>query len=278
MSVSGEHAFRRLSYASEDGREWGFAAFEGERGTLVTGTLDPDTGFSAAEPLPVTLATVPGRWTVRGDGAELEVEPDGDGVELHERDVRVALARCRVGGMHGICIEHAGWRAADVESLRDLSAWFGEGGSYGLLALRPRKAKGHDRDAILSAVLAPAGEQPEAPVEDGRLSTSQRPDGALVRAGLELWLEPPEPGPAPGAEPASESEAAHEPEPDREPEDQAGEGEAGVPEHFPHRIAGEALGGAVKLETESLSVEVTPLVVWSRGRESAGAFGLEKPR
>jgi hypothetical protein len=76
------------------------------------------------------------------------------------------------------------WRAA--EELRLVSAVFEDERALALAALRPRRARGHDRDAT-ACHLEEAGEP--VGLIDALLSTEYDGDGLPRRIGLELWME-----------------------------------------------------------------------------------------
>jgi hypothetical protein len=84
----------------------------------------------------------------------------------------------------------AGTEALDgLDSVREVSAWFEPAEAVALLALRPRRTKGHDQDAITAAVIDPEG---WPPVTDPRLSTTYTAAGDPAHVGLELWSDDPE--------------------------------------------------------------------------------------
>jgi hypothetical protein len=76
-----------------------------------------------------------------------------------------------------------------LDSIREVSAWFGSGDGVTAIALRPRKHKGHEQDEVSAAVL---GDAPWPPITDPRLSTTYSTDGRPTRFNLELWSEDPE--------------------------------------------------------------------------------------
>ena len=72
------------------------------------------------------------------------------------------------------------------DAVREVCAWFAPGDGVALSSLRPRGAKGHDRDVIAATVFEPGG---SAPVSDPRLSTTYAADGHPIKVGLELWID-----------------------------------------------------------------------------------------
>lgn len=197
-------------------------------------------------------------WRLSGPGIELTVSPAGEpatGPGAHDFD-----QLCRVqgrfvlggaehavdsGGRRG---SRAGLDLSELESIRDVSAWFDPGEGLALTALRPRGAEGHDRDQVSAAVFEPTG---AVSVADPRLSTTYTADGLPVRVSLELWL-------------------------DQDPD----------VEQYPRRAAGEALAaraasadGEPRSATDSEpNVQAQPLRCHSRGHEGAGVYLLVRPR
>jgi hypothetical protein len=103
------------------------------------------------------------------------------------------------------------------QSLRAVSAWFGDEVGLAVLAARPRRARGHDSE-LLAGTMFEAGVP--VPVTEPRLSTTYTADGVPARVGLELWF---------------------------------GEEEG---EQYARRAAGEAIGRAAGCEDPSLRSEV----------------------
>lgn len=86
--------------------------------------------------------------------------------------------------------EHPVLEFADVDpgewdSARLLAVWLDNGDTFTLAALRPRGAKGQDRDRF--SVTLPAS-RANLQVFDPRLSTEYGAGGAPQRFGVELWL------------------------------------------------------------------------------------------
>jgi hypothetical protein len=135
-------------------------------------------------------------WRVSAEGVDIEVAPSSDQAVVCGRmgvvDGFEQAARCR-GEIDGADVDAAGRRGERHEdelarsgSLREVTAWFDDGGVVAVSALRPRKAKGHEQDALRAAVVDPDG---FGPVIDPRLSTTYAADGRPRRIGLELWSE-----------------------------------------------------------------------------------------
>ena len=129
---------------------------------------------------------------------------------------------------------------AGADSLRLAVALFGER-SFALSGLRPRRARGHDRDEI-QAVVYEAGEA--RPVEDPRVSVTFAGTGDPRRVGLELWLQ---------------------------------ESEDGTFE-FPRRAAGEIHSGPVELQSSAVTGVAHPVQWRSRGEDGSGWFAVLRAR
>ena len=78
------------------------------------------------------------------------------------------------------------WRRLD--SIRLVSALFDDGGALGLVALRPRGARGHDEDVVEARLADAEGEQ--ATTSEALVSVEYDADGAPRRLGIELWTDP----------------------------------------------------------------------------------------
>jgi hypothetical protein len=192
-------------------------------------------------------------WRLDAGGTELTIAPVGEAVAVPATDEGIEgwEQLCRVSGRFqgdgaGSAVECLGLRTGWLggvdlerfESIRSVSAWFEPGEALALTAFRPRKAKGHDRDLLAAAVIAPDG---SAPVEDPRLSTTYAGDGWPARAGLELWL------------------AGEEPE-----------------QQYPQRASGEATGARAQALGDALQMRAEPFRWHSRGREGAGMYLLAR--
>ena len=130
-------------------------------------------------------------WTLSGDDFDLTVESVPD-LAVVGPDGFDQL--CTVRGRHREReLRCPGYRSArtweqelgDLDSLRAVAMVFDNDYGIGLIASRPRRAKGHSADSVSAAVLEPEG---PAPVQDPRLTTTYSGDGRPVRAALELWI------------------------------------------------------------------------------------------
>ena len=157
---------------------------------------------------------------------------------------------CRVQGSGSIdgaevAVDCLGVRSArhDVDlaasdSIRWVATWFDPDEAIALVAVRPRKSKGHGRDDVSASVLA-AGEATVVP--DPRLSTTYAADGTPASAGLELWLD----------------------------------GEDG--QQYPRRAAGESVAAGTKVAEHDLELTAELFRWHSRGCDGAGVYLLARP-
>jgi hypothetical protein len=189
-------------------------------------------------------------WHLTGDGTSLTISPLGEAVAVLSGDgERAGFEQlCRVEGRFALdgaehaasCLARRGERSEPVDgldSIRDLSALFEPADGLALVSLRPRKGRGHDRDAVTAAVLDADG---SAPVADPRFSTTYGADGRPVRSSFELWV---------------------------------GEAE----DEYPRRAAGEAVGPYASGVEGGLEVQASLFRWGSRGREGAGVYILARP-
>jgi len=180
---------RTFAFGAPSETRWLAGWFLGSEGFLLMGDGD---GVAARE---ADLQAGPdAAWHVRATGAEVAMtaaslkavvagaEGVADGFEQAAScDATLDGASLAVPGRRG---ERAAVLAA--ESVRDVAAWFDDGGVVALTALRPRKAKGHEHDAVHAAVVDPDG---FGPVIAPRLSTTYTEQGRIRRVALELWSE-----------------------------------------------------------------------------------------
>jgi hypothetical protein len=124
----------------------------------------------------------------------------------------------------------------EVDSLRDVSAWFEPDEAMAVVALRPPRARGHDADAITAAVLGP---ESTGAVADPRFSTTYDRAGAPIRSSFELWL---------------------------------GQAE----DEYPRRAAGEAIGPRASHRYGGIDVQASLFRWHSRAREGAGVYILAR--
>jgi hypothetical protein len=238
---------RTLAFGPLGAGPWA-AAWSGPEFSLLLGGVPPGSAIADAA-VALEGEGTSEDWKLRGDGLELMIAPQAEPVRFVQDGDFEQL--CRVSGHvtvfgHEHPVSCLGRRAtrsaldiAGCESIRDVAAWFEPDDGIGLIAFRPRRSRGQDRDLITAAVLDPAG---AAVVDDPRLSTTYDEHGAPVRAGMELWMD--------GDESAQ----------------------------YPRRAAGEAVGAGVEVDVEGLTIRAELLRWHSRGREGAGVYLLARRR
>jgi hypothetical protein len=246
---------RALAFGDPQGELWGISWVPGNepmaRLALRAGALSTE--------LDVAIDTATGEepWRLEGDGISLELVPTRGGGRGEDAERRLAIQDqlCQVSGravLEGREQEVAclGWRSVavgpeedQVDSFRFLAGWLEPAFGFSLLALRPRRARGQDADAVAAVVI----EDPTPPpVVDPRFSTTYTDAGLPRRAGLELWLEE---------------------EDEDEPED------AGSPQ-YPRRAAGEVAGAGLDWRQGGFDLHASLLHWHSHGREGPGVYVL----
>jgi hypothetical protein len=130
-------------------------------------------------------------------------------------------------------------------SLRLAVALFDHGRVFGLSALRPRRARGHDQDEYQALVQE---EGAAWPVDDPRLSVTSDAAARPLRVGLELWLAPAE-------------EQSDEPTYD-----------------FPRRAAGQVEPAGTELVLGELTATAHRVRWRSRGEDGSGWFVIVQAR
>jgi hypothetical protein len=176
-----------------------------------------------------------GQWEMRRAGEEIQALEQPADVTDEDPDPGLRIVQVS-GAVEGAGIVHAGRPEVEAESVRMLFAWFPEGVTVGLMAARPAKAKGQDRDELTVACL---GEPTGTKVFDPRLSSTYGDGGLLRRVGVELWL--------------GESEEA---------------------DLYSLRLAGEASGAVARLDVEDAVVQAQPFAAHSRGHSGIGVYLL----
>lgn len=224
-----------LVFASRDGEAWGVAAGH-DPARVALGRTD---GTGPAEVGPGELGRGPsGQWELRRDGDQLAAVEQPADITGEDPDPGLSLVQVS-GPAEGAGIAYAGRPDAQVDSVRMLFAHFPEDRMIGLLAVRPTKAKGQDRDELAVSCL---GEPPVNRVFDPRLSSTYGGDGLLRRVGVELWL--------------GESEEA---------------------DLHSLRVAGEAGPAVARLDLEDAVVQAQPFRAYSRGQSGIGVYVLITP-
>jgi hypothetical protein len=242
-----------VSYPQPDEtRSFAFGAPDGELfGTATVWDGGSCSNFGASVR---AEGTDPGEeWRLAGDGFELTFAPVGEVAELELADAGIT-ARYQLAHVHGTIVVDGEERVVDCpgerirrvgaldgkryQSLRAVSAWFGEEDGLAVLAARPRRARGHDSD-LLAGTLVEKGVP--VPVTEPRLSSTYTADGITARVGLELWF-----------------------------------GEDADAEQYARRAAGEAIARAAVCEDPRLRSELIRWRM--RGREGIGVYDLLRAR
>ncbi|HET9719802.1 MAG TPA: hypothetical protein VFP55_06980 [Solirubrobacteraceae bacterium] len=228
-----------LAFATLNGSRWGVAA-GGEQGLVA---IAEASAPGPAEVAPGLLRrTGAGQWEIQRNGdlltaveqaADVTGESDADAGESDADAFRLVRLD---GAADATGLVHPGGSDASADSARMLFAWFPGGLAVALLAVRPPRAKGQDRDELSVACIGePAGQR----VFDPRLSSTYDEHGLLRRVGVELWL---------------------------------GESEDGDLHSL--RLAGEALGPVARLELDGALVQAQPFTGHSRGEAGIGVYVL----
>jgi hypothetical protein len=258
---------RTLAFGDLDAGLWGFAlgSLDDPQLSALIGTIDRGTrGATSPLTLSVGSAGTGEPLRVTAEGAALTFIPaEGSPAVLSSVDGAEALVE--LGSVRGTvrldgieldvdCLGQRGTRVlglglGELDSLREVMAWFGPGDALALTSLRPRRTKGHDRDLATTVLLEDGC---ALPVQEPRLSTTYAPDGAPARASLEMWLEEPEPV-------------------------QGDDSEELIAQHFPRRAAGERVGPATRLGAAGLEVQAEPFRWHMRGLEGTGVYALARP-
>lgn len=196
-------------------------------------------------------------WGLTGEGSSLVLRPALP--QIPSQDPEGQLERedqlCEVGGALAIDgqeieIGCLGWTASirgeavtgRFDSLRFLAAWLDPQSGFSLTAVRPRKARGHEADALAAVVL----EEPLPRVIDPRLSTTYTEEGEPARAGLELWLEP----------------------------EEAETSDDGATLQYPRRASGEVVGRGIQWSQDKLELHASLMRWHSHGQEGPGVYVL----
>jgi hypothetical protein len=190
-------SLRTLTFGDVERGAWGAAWLPGPQATglLVIGIGDAGTGYEVA------FEDSGDELRLRAEGLELIATPEGPAIELVDEDgapagserlcaVTLALgpdSELRLPGRHG---EHPlGVMPDKLDSAREVSAWFDGTEGVAVLALRARKQRGQEQDAVRAVVIE--AENPPS-ITDPRLSTTYSASGRPTRMTLELWSEEPE--------------------------------------------------------------------------------------
>lgn len=229
-----------LVFADPAGERWGVAVGEGDT-LLAMGPLDRATEAAAAATLEPDGE--PGAWTLSAAAGTLRATAEPAGISVPDGDGGLALVRisgsllgeedaqAAAGG-----VRHPGWPDLQADSVRLLCAWFSPERAMALLAVRPARTKGHDRDQLSALCI---GERDGMIIFDPRLSTTYGDNHSLRRVGVELWL--------------GENEEA---------------------DMYSLRMAGEATGAAANLPVDGARLQAQPFRCHSRGETGVGVYVL----
>jgi hypothetical protein len=247
---------RILAFGELASELWGVSWAAGESGQM---RLAARAGTAAAV-REVALERVDDAWELTGEGVSLLFRPATPPIAGHDPEGQLERQDqlCEVTG--GLAIDGQeieigclGWAASlggeavekKSDSVRFLAAWLDPQAGFSLTAVRPRKARGQEADAVAAVVV----DEPPPRVVDPRLSTTYTEAGEPVRAGLELWLEPEE------AE-DSDDEAVQ----------------------YPRRAMGEVAGPGLDWSQDNLELHASLLRWHSHGHEGPGVYVLGRRR
>ena len=230
MSDSTATPVRVMIFADPEGRLWGGALDAGQGALAVIGTPEGPLALPAGK---IALDVAGPEWKLTGGGLELTVARSG------AADAGVALAAVtgsvRAGDAElelscpAICAEEQGDGA--LQSVRAVAGFFDEL-AFGLHAVRPARAKGHETDHVHASLFE--GDTATV-VDEPRLSTTLHDDGSPARTSLELWV---------------------------------GEGD----ELYPRRAAGEASGPEARAAAGNAELIGAPLRCHAAGQDGVGVY------
>jgi hypothetical protein len=244
-----------LAFGELDAGLWGCMWADASDAIAALGTLEAG-GQASTGAVTVSGSSAAEAWTVAGPAwppgaGRLSISATAASPPASSSAMPGFEQLCRVRGRAllggdereidclGVRAARPGLDLGQLDSLREVSAWFEGDEALALTALRPRGARGHERDTVAAAVL---DAERVSDVEDPRLSTTYGRDGLPLRAGLELWL-------------ASEGDEE---------------------QQYPRRAAGDALGPGTSLGRAGVELVARPLRWHSRGLEGAGMYLLAR--
>jgi hypothetical protein len=240
LTASAQSPLRIVAFGDLDAGVWGAAI--GDDAPLFVASI---SGGHLSGVASLAAGDGDAEWRLTAEGFELALRPATERVSAAGHALEGFDQLCRVtgrltGDREVDCLGRRAERVVDdrrdLDSVRDVSAWFAVDDGLAMTALRRRKARGHDRDLTVAAILDAAG---SPGVEEPRLSTTYDADGAPARTGLELWLP---------------------------------EQEGGQP--YPRRMAGEAAGEAAGASGDGVELTARPLRCHSRGNNGTGVYLL----
>jgi hypothetical protein len=249
---------RTIAFGDLDEGAWGSAWIPagGRGGVAGVGALGTGSARVIKGPAVEGAADTATEWRLAGEQFELSLTPDGEpaSITLTTPGFEGFDQLCRVRGRVAIdgvehtvdCLGRRGCRSGDgelraIQSIRDVSAWFGNDEGLAVVSLRPRRKKGHDKDEVSGAVFEGGA---SLVVAEPRLSTTYGADGRPARAGLELWF-------------ADEEEDQDDIEP-----------------QYARRAAGEAMGTGFGFEDARFDVRAELFRWHMRGLDGLGVYQL----
>jgi hypothetical protein len=244
----------------------------GDLETGIWGVAATTGGFAVASfASELSVGDAAGESLLASGGLELRFTPVGVAAEFSPAPAGIGGhgQLCQVqGAVHWAGAERdvacLGLRATvelPVEggsNARAVAAWLGPEDGFALVAVRPRKARGHDADAVVCALIED-GQTLE--LEEPRFSSTYDGEGSPMRAGLELW-------------PAG-SDSEDDPDQDPKPGEHGADGDDGPRRPvYPRRAAGERAGDGAELRTAVFSARAEPFRWHAHGLDGAGIYLL----
>ncbi len=242
MAGGADQAVRAFAFAEPKGQTWGVGWIApGAPATAVIGRGES----ASAVPLELAGHGAEDPWSLRGGGLELELGADSPPVAGQGGFDQL----CRARGTVTVTgqtreLDCLGWRgtrparfSSKAGSFRLLVGWLDHEEGFVLVAVRPRKAKGQDEDAIEAVLFGPAAGES---VVEPRLSTTYGDSGWPTRAGVELWMET----------------------------------EEGSDRLYPRRALGQALAEPVSWSASEIALEAQPFHWFSGDHQGPGVYLL----
>ena len=228
MTSDASATLRTLAFGDLDSGDWGLVWRLGDADPVIAGPA----AFAATEPVFEPEL----EWTVTQEPGE-----DGDDDVPEPVTARIGTVRSDRDGQPvehlGIEVVHLLDAFGELDSLRQVLAWFAPDDALAVSSARPRKSAGHDRDHLLAAMHEPDG---ALAIDEARMSTTYGEGGVPTRMSLELWTSDEEHG-------------------------------------YPRRAAGEASASAVSAETPTVALAVHPMRCHRAGRDGLGLYVLARP-
>jgi hypothetical protein len=221
MTTAAATAQRTLAFGDLESGRWGvvWTPADGDAVAILDGARVEGLDF-ALEPLSECTIAYEAK-----DGGEAPAP-------LTARICRVSATGEHEFDCLGLEVTQGAPQLDELDSFRQVLAWFADDDALTVSAARPRKAAGHDRDEVLAAMIEPDG--PLA-IDEARLSTTYGEGGAAKRMSLELWT-------------------------------------AGEEDDYPRRAAGEASGPPTEASPGGAVLEFHPMRCHRAGRDGPGIY------